>query len=204
MGSSRLRAAVLWTGGKDCALALQEVRKKVDVVCLTTFVPEKAIFKAHPLSLMNKQAAALGIRHSKYRVAPPYRKGYANALKRLRSRYSIDVLVTGDIDQVAGQPNWIRSCAEPLGFKVLTPLWGRDRKALLERFWRAGFEAVISFVNPPLGREFIGRKLDRECVRELGRIPGVDLCGENGEYHTMIVSGPGFKSGIKIPFPVSR
>lgn len=190
--SGRVRAAVLWTGGKDCALALHEVRNKVDVACLATFVPENASFKAHPLSLMKKQAAAMRLPHAKLRVVAPYERGYENALVRLRARYGIDALVTGDIDRVAGHPNWIRERAEPLGLKVLTPLWGRSRKALLERHWRAGFKARISYVNPPLGREWIGRLLDRRAVRELGRIEGVDLCGENGEYHTMVVSGPGF------------
>ncbi len=192
--SRRLRAAVLWTGGKDCALALHEVRRKMDVVCLATFIPDKAAFKAHPLPIMKKQAAALGIAHSKFKVVSPYKKGYENALKRLRSMYEVDVLVAGDIDRVARQPNWIRECAEPLGFKVLTPLWGKSRKALLERHWRAGFKAVISYVNPPLGQEWVGRVLDRNAVRELARIKGVDLCGENGEYHTMVVSGPGMES----------
>jgi uncharacterized protein (TIGR00290 family) len=176
----------LWTGGKDCALALYETRTKADVVCLATFVPERASFKAHPLAAMKKQARALGLPHVRLRVRRPYRRGYREALERLRKRFGVETLVTGDIDRVDGKRNWIRECAEPIGLRVLTPLWGRSRRALLEKQRRLGFRSQISYVNAPLKRDWIGRVLDRAAVRELAEIEGVDLCGENGEYHTMV------------------
>ena len=177
-------------------MALHAVRRRAAVVCLATFVPESGSFRAHPLAMMSRQAAAMGLRHARSVVRPPYRDGYRRALERLRSRFSLDAVVTGDIDRVEGRPNWIREIAEPLGLRVFTPLWGEDRRSLLERHWRAGFRAVISYVNAPLGEEWVGRELDRAAVRDLSRIRGVDLCGENGEYHTMVIDGPGFRRAL--------
>jgi uncharacterized protein (TIGR00290 family) len=85
---------------------------------------------------------------------------------------------------------------------ALAPLWGHDREALLRRLLDTGFRALISCVDTRwLDESWAGRVLDREAIADLQvlrRRDGLDLCGENGEYHTLVVDGPMFASSIEI------
>ncbi len=52
-----------------------------------------------------------------------------------------------------------------------------------------------------LNESWIGRELNDSAIDELHTIhelTGLDLCGEEGEYHTMVVDGPQFTRGIDI------
>lgn len=190
MASSKI--AVLWTGGKDSALALARCTETHGPVSyLVTFVPEGPVaFRAHPLERMKTQADALGIAHLTVPIREPYREGYIAALRDLRERYGIGTVVTGDIDTVAAHPNWIRECCDGAGLDVLTPLWRNDRKALLEDLLARGIVAEVTYIaDGALPSEWLGRRIDEDFIREaelLSRNTGIDICGENGEYHTMV------------------
>jgi diphthine-ammonia ligase len=198
MGSCAL---MLWTGGKDSALAMWKA--DMDMKALVTFAPPKAEFQAHPIPVMKLQAEALGLPHRTATVREPYKESYVEAIRALTKEYGADTLITGDIDLVDGYPNWIRECAEPIGVKVLTPLWGIDRENLLQELIAAGFDAVISYVKtPPMTADWIGRHLDKAAIADLKKLKaeqGIDITGENGEYHTIVLDGPTFKKKIKLP-----
>ncbi len=191
------RAAVLWTGGKDCALALATVREAgLDVAALVTCAPESAEFRAHPLQVLAAQAASLGIPHRVVVIEAPYDASYRQAFARLVGE-GFTHLVTGDIDRVASMPNWVRECAAGLDIDVLTPLWTRDRRELLDELRRRGFRVVISCIRPPVPAALCGRPLDPAAIDAIGA-SGADLCGENGEYHTLVLDGPGFARPVAL------
>ena len=195
---------VLWTGGKDSALAFYEAQLTgCDVTLLATFAPPGTQFRAHPLPFMERQAEAIGIPHRVIVICEPVRDSYIAALRQLVERDGIDTVVTGDIDEVDGKPNWIRECCQGLALKVLTPLWKRDREELLDRLLALEFHSVFSCVKKPwLTADWVGRELDRSAVNELRGIrakTGLDLCGEHGEYHTIVLGGPPFRRHIGIP-----
>jgi diphthamide synthase (EF-2-diphthine--ammonia ligase) len=61
-----MTAAILWSGGKDCfAAGLRSGALEAAGTRLVTFVPagEAAAFRCHPLGVMRRQAAGLGLRH---------------------------------------------------------------------------------------------------------------------------------------------
>lgn len=186
------RAVVLWTGGKDCCLALHCARDSGwDIVGLVTFVPDgDAEFHAHPLPEMAAQAQALGLPWQKMTVRAPYREGYVAALRQLRAQ-GVDAVATGDIDRVEGHPNWIAECAVGTGLQVLLPLWHRPREALMGELLSRGIRARIQWLNrADLPREWLGQVIDASLLvkmQEHSARTGWDLCGENGEYHTMVV-----------------
>ena len=65
----------------------------------------------------------------------------------------------------------------------------------MERFLASGLETVIVTTwAEQLGREYIGRRLDRTLLE--GLPAGVDPCGENGEYHTLCYDGPLFRHPV--------
>ena len=190
-------AAVLWTGGKDCALAMHEARATGNgIEALVTFVPPDAGFLAHPLHVIRLQAEALCIPHHCVEIAEPYDEGYGRAIEYLRDALGIRTLITGDIGRVDGHENWVRQCAEPLGVEVRTPLWDIGPEAALTRMVEAGIEAVISCVRTDvLGVDWVGTRLTRAALERLVhhcRQTGIDACGEQGEYHTLVMDGPGF------------
>ncbi len=201
--STSVSACVLWTGGKDSALALHRARTAgLRVDCLATFAPENPAFLAHPIAIMRLQAEALGLPHVIVTVREPMEASYRDGIAALCAARGIDALVTGDIDRVAGHPNWIRRCCDGLPVEVHTPLWGADRGALMAELLAAGFRVMFSLVKRPwLGPEWAGRELTAESLAELRQLSdqrGIDLCGENGEYHTMVLDGPGFAGAIRI------
>lgn len=196
-------AVVLWTGGKDSAMALHEARHAgYHLEHLVTFAPSDPHFSAHPLVFIRLQAEALGLPHTTVIVDPPFESGYEAALRNLCEEMQIDTVVTGDIGQVDGHPNWIRERCRAVAMNVFMPLWGRDRKTLLQQLLTGGFKACISCVRGPLlTPDWVGRGLDRSAISELEILCAdrdMDLCGEQGEYHTLVTDGPGFAREIRI------
>ncbi|TNI15765.1 hypothetical protein CF132_21960 [Aeromonas dhakensis] len=170
------------------------------VVALATFAPPLPRFLAHPLSQVRRQAAALGLPHLLVTIEAPFDLGYERALTKLKEEWQLDGVVTGDIDSVAGAPNWIRERCRPLGITVHTPLWQQSREALLADLLARGIVAHLSCVDtrflPP---EWVGRTLDAATLAELQQLAatqGFDACGEQGEYHTMVTDGPGFAAPL--------
>lgn len=75
------------------------------------------------------------------------------------------------------------------------PLWKKDTKALLQEFLSLGFKAITVCVNAKLlGEEFVGRVIDEQFIKDLPE--NIDVCGENGEFHTFVFDGPIFKKPV--------
>lgn len=196
-------AAILWTGGKDSSMALHEADQSGYCIrCLVTFAPPEPDFLAHPLAFIKLQAQALALPHYVLPISAPFENSYETSLCRLRDEMDIHCVVTGDIAEVNGHPNWIRERTRPVGMSMHTPLWGRDRNALLQQLLDRGFKARVSCVNTRwLHENWIGRELTHSAIAELRMIrerTGLDLCGEEGEYHTLVIDGPQFTRGIDI------
>jgi diphthine-ammonia ligase len=192
-------AIILWTGGKDSYLALRSVcARGFNVRALVTFAPEFAEFLAHPLPFMKLQAEALGIEHRVYTVLEPCHANYEVQLAAALRESGADTVVTGDIAEVAGHPNLISEICARIGAQCERPLWGRDRAALLGELYASGAEAVISCLRTDrLTTSWLGRALDSAAIAELQGM-AVDPCGENGEYHTLVVNAPEMRNRIAI------
>lgn len=95
---SRL-AAVSWTGGKDCNLALLKAWRDASlrVQALVVFRPKDAAFRAHPLPIMEVQAASLQLPllHIEVGSEPSYKESYVAGMKGLKEDHGIEVIVTG-------------------------------------------------------------------------------------------------------------
>jgi uncharacterized protein (TIGR00290 family) len=84
-----------------------------------------------------------------------------------------------------------------IGREAIFPLWDRDTAALARRFVAAGFGATLVTVDTEqLDASFVGRRFDAALLDDLPA--GVDPCGENGEFHTFVDSGPVFASPIPV------
>lgn len=191
-------AAVLWTGGKDCALAMQ---KAMDlghtVVKLITFVPKNPEFKAHPLEIINKQVELINISHEYIVINEPYTESYECSIQKLVNE-GIQCLVTGDIDFVSGNPNWIDERCRKIDVKVFKPLWNLSRVNILQDLLAREFDVVFSAVKTDVfDQTWIGRHITAATIADLN-ILSCDLCGENGEYHTAVVDCPLFSKPLNL------
>ena len=80
---------------------------------------------------------------------------------------------------------------------ALFPIWKIDTRELVARFLGDKFRAIAVCIDPrKLDASFAGRELDASFFRDLP--PGVDPCGENGEFHTYVFDGPIFRSPIPV------
>ncbi|MYC76055.1 hypothetical protein F4X10_09875 [Candidatus Poribacteria bacterium] len=192
-----MKAAVLWTGGKDSALAFQVSLNLYDIRRLVCFVPaDDRQFYAHPTPLMELQARKIGIPIEFMPIAEPYRSSYRQQIQILRDN-GIEVLITGDISTVDGMPNWIDGVATNL-VGVHKPLWELDRYAILDTLISEKFEVICSLAyNKFFVPTIAGRHLDAELISELKQLP-VDACGEQGEYHTWVLDAPFFKEPLQL------
>jgi diphthamide synthase (EF-2-diphthine--ammonia ligase) len=60
----------------------------------------------------------------------------------------------------------------------------------------AGLRACLTCVDPKkLPASYAGRIFDSQFLRDLP--PGVDPCGENGEFHTLAYAGPMFRESLR-------
>jgi len=198
-----MKIAALWTGGKDSSLACYKAMRKHNVECLVTFIWEKPSL-SHPRSIIKAQSEASKIPFYWSKLRPPYEKSYREDILEMKDEYGIEGVVTGDISYVdAYHGNWIDDVCKGTGVEVIKPLWERDRQSVLDELLAVGFKIMFSCVKEPwMTESWLGRILDSRRVKEmqkLHRTKGLDLCGENGEYHTMVLDAPYFKETIQVP-----
>lgn len=188
------------SGGKDSLLAMWHARANGARLAtqLTMLEESGERSRSHgvPRALLQRQAAALGLEL----VAPAaswesYERVFTDTLRQLRER-GHDVAVFGDIDLVPHREWEERVCAAA-GLRAHLPLWGRNRAELADEVIALGFRALVVCVDSRhLGDEFCGREFDRRFVDDLP--PGVDACGENGEFHTFVYDGPLFREPVPV------
>ena len=73
-----------------------------------------------------------------------------------------------------------------------------DTKQIYLDYLKTGLKATVVRTNRELSLDWLGRVLDRQFYDDIQKLPGVDPCGEGGEYHTVITDGPDFKQKIVI------
>jgi uncharacterized protein (TIGR00290 family) len=81
------------------------------------------------------------------------------------------------------------------GLRGIYPLWKRETRALLRTFIDDGWRAIVVCTDGErLPSSWSGREIDARFAAELP--PGIDPCGENGEYHSFVYDGPLFAAPV--------
>ena len=102
----------------------------------------------------------------------------------------------GDID-IEGHRIWGEERCRNVGLSALYPLWHANREENAREVINLGYKCVIKSVdNTKLPKSMLGKILDEALLEEMAQC-GIDVCGENGEYHTLVVDGPIFRSPIQ-------
>jgi uncharacterized protein (TIGR00290 family) len=203
--SERPRAWLAWSSGKDSAWALHAVRQsgEVEVTALLTTVNRthhRVAMHAVRENLLEMQAAAAGLPLVKVAIPSPcsnevYEQAMSEAMARARAE-GVSHVVFGDLfleDIRAYREKQLASC----GMTPVFPLWGIETRRLAEQMLAGGLSAYLTCVDPrKLDRGFAGRRFDAALLGALP--PGVDPCGENGEFHSFANAGPMFREEIPV------
>ena len=85
--------------------------------------------------------------------------------------------------------------------EAVFPLWKQDTQTIAKEFKAAGFKSVIVCVDiNKISKDMLGAEFEDVFIAALD--PSVDICGENGEFHTFTYDGPLFKT--KIDFEIQN
>jgi len=198
-----LKAISSWSGGKDsCFACYKAMQQGYDIRLLLNFISresKRGCFHGIEGRLLKFQAERLGIPLVQREVSPDmhkYEEEFKAVVNELRGN-NIGSMVFGDI-YLLEHESWIKRVCKDLDIKALEPLWNNSPENIIDEFLKAGFKTVIvSCKADIMGKEFLGRLVDREMVKELKQ-KGICPCGERGEFHTLVVDGPIFKKPIKI------
>lgn len=193
-----------WSGGKDSAMALDSLRKDAPhhVAALLTTVTEgyeRVSMHGVRRELLAAQAAALGLPLDEVRIPPqcvnPVYEARMEAALQRHLANGIRRVAFGDIFLEDLRAYRERNLAR-VDMEALFPIWKRDTRELFREFVAAGFRAVVVCIDKnALDASFAGRFLDEAFLRDLP--PGVDPCGENGEFHTFVFDGPIFREPVR-------
>lgn len=192
-----------WSGGKDSALAYYRavLEGHVPLALFTMFEEDGTKSRSHglPLEVMEAQAERMGLPLVIGKASwSGYEKEFVEQLKNFKAQ-GIDMGVYGDID-LQDHVAWVEKVSAAADIDVLHPLWQEPRKALLKELIEEGFKSIITVVDTKrLDERFLGREFTHELIAEL-EAAGVDACGEEGEFHTIIVDGPIFVEAIPVQF----
>ena len=197
-----------WSGGKDSALALYELIRggEVEVVALMTAISEEYKRISHHgvrEALLEAQARAIGIPLDKVYLpaqqSHPYtNQVYEEIMSNVMQRYKARGITTigfGDLF-LEDLRVWRETSLAKDGMKALFPLWKRDTSALAREIIALGFKACLSCVEGKVGPGFVGRSYDADLLRDLP--PGIDPCGEYGEFHSFVYDGPIFRRPVSV------
>lgn len=198
-------ALLSWSGGKDAAWALHVLRQagEIDVVGLLTTVDTddgRASMQGVARDVLHAQAAATRLPLIEVPVAPDadnpaYEAAFARALDAARLRWpGIGGIAFGDLalDDLRA---WREALFARHGWQALFPLFGAETAALARSMLAGGLRATLCCVDTTqLDAGFAGRDYDTALLDALPA--GVDPCGENGEFHTVVHAGPMFATAI--------
>ncbi|UMB54330.1 diphthine--ammonia ligase [Lutibacter sp. A64] len=199
-----------WSTGKDSALALYKIlqNREYAIGSLVTTVNQKFNrVSMHGVSenLLDLQAKELGL--PLYKIYFPeevsmesYNTIMKAELAKIVNSKNYKYSVFGDIFLEDLKVFRETKLAE-LNINGVFPLWKLDTNTIIKEFISLGFKAITVAVNANLlDKSFVGRIVDESFINDLPQ--NVDVCGENGEFHTFVFDGPIFKNPI--PFKIGE
>ena len=200
------RVVLSWSSGKDSAWTLYQLQQTEDIEIiglLTTVNSEFNRVAMHAVreELLDAQAAATGLPLFKVPLPWPcsnadYESAIKTAFDEIRLEHDVTHIAYGDLF-LEDVRQYRIDLMKDSKLTPLFPIWGLNTTALANDMLSNGLSAYLTCVDPKqLSKSFAGHKFDKEFLSQLGN--KIDPCGENGEFHTFVYSGPMFESDVPI------
>jgi uncharacterized protein (TIGR00290 family) len=196
-----MNALCSWSGGKDSCFALMKAKEAgyIPRVLLNVLNEAGKISRSHgiPLNILQAQANAAHLPIHAIRSSwEHYETNFTSALQQLKVEHDLSAAIFGDIDLQAHR-DWEEMVCANASLKAILPLWQQDRADLVVQMLNAGIKTMIVSCNEQMGEGFLGKILDLKLVQQLNDA-GVDVCGENGEFHTLVLDCPLFSRPLDV------
>lgn len=199
-----MRLAGLLSGGKDSVYASYLTQKEghnlAYLVSLISDNPDSYMFHTVNIGLTKLQAQAWGIPYVEVKTKG-IKENELEDLKAALQKLDIQGVISGAIASKYQSDRIYKICHE-LDLYHFHPLWGRNRELLLKEVLKSGMRIIFSAVAARgLNQSWLGEPFTMEKIRklkELNQKYGVDMCGEGGEYESLVIDAPWFNQRIKI------
>jgi ABC transporter with metal-binding/Fe-S-binding domain ATP-binding protein len=198
-----MRLASLLSGGKDGVYAAHLMQREHQLSYMVSMKPENPdsyMFHTVNIDITRLQAEAWGIPYVEAKTEG-VKENELDDLKETLSTLDIDGVITGAIASKY-QADRVNKICHELGLTHLSPLWARDREQLLHEMLCSRMQIIFSAVAAHgLDQSWLGEPLTPERITKLRNLNdrfGVDMCGEGGEYESLVVDAPWFTRRIEI------
>ncbi len=201
--STPKKAIFNWSSGKDSALTLYKILKNAEykIEYLVTSVNQqfqRISMHGVRVELLEAQAKSIGIPLKIIQISEmPTMEIYDTIMAQTLSEFKKEGIthsVFGDIF-LEDLRKYREDQLAKIGFEGVFPLWKIPTKDLIQEFISLGFKTIVVCVNERyLDKSFVGRIIDQDFINDLPE--NVDVCGENGEFHTFTFDGPIFSEPV--------
>ncbi len=194
-----------WSSGKDSAWTLHVLRQQGahEITGLITTINsafDRVAMHSTRRVLLEKQAEAAGLPLMAVPLPWPCSNAdYERIMKSVCDQavaQGVTAIAFGDLF-LADIRAYRERQLKDTGLEPLFPLWQIPTDELAREMIHAELRAKLVCIDPSkLAPEFAGRDFDEQLLADLP--PGVDPCGENGEFHSFVHAGPMFSQEIPI------
>ncbi|SMY37983.1 ATP-binding region [Photobacterium andalusiense] len=203
----KTKVMISWSSGKDSALTLSRLLNDSDykvVGLFTTHVNNDVPFQATPISVVKQQAQLIGL--PLVLIALPevfpandiYQQAIIDGLKNCGLPF--DAVAFGDLFD-NGIADYRRQYIEPAGWQCIFPLLGQPSTQLANEIIESGIKTkLVTIDSTQLDSQFCGRWFNHQLLNELPKT--IDPCGENGEFHSLVVDAPFYQQPLHIKWLV--
>lgn len=190
---------ISYSCGKDSALSLLRMQEAghvaVGLLVMYNLHQERSYFHGVDHDLLKEIADALAIPlilcASK---GEDYHLVFESGLNKAK-KMGAEACVFGDID-IEDHRRWGEQRCQLADIHAVFPLWQENREALVLEGIQKGLCSIIKCIhNEELPTSMLGKKLDVAVIEDM-KEHHIDVCGENGEYHSLCVAGPIFHRDV--------
>jgi len=192
--------AIASSGGKDSTFALYRAQKNGFPIThlLHIYNPDTSRVRFHGYrpSLIVEQAKVMGLKS----IIMPTRsqefdEDFKIALQKVK-QLGLKGIVFGNIS-LGEVREFYETRVNAIELEYHDVLWKQSTKTVLRDFIKNGFKAIITSIwLKKLDRKYLGREIDEGFLIDVENEENVDVCGENGEYHSLVYDGPCFKKPL--------
>lgn len=196
-----MKFVMSYSGGKDSALALHRMLKQghepIGLLIMINPEMERSWFHGIDYELLHKISDSLNIPLIECNSSgADYHKNFECGLQSAKDA-GAQMCVFGDI-YIADNASWCRARCKSVGIEPVFPLWQEDREKLVFELIELRYKSYIKCIrNNDLPKDILGKELNNDII-SIMKERNIDICGENGEYHTIVLDGPIFKYPIDV------
>ncbi len=192
-----------FSGGKDCTLAIYNMIQQ-GWTCEGLIVAiSNGKSSIHQISLDILREISKSWNIPIYFIEGDWRESLKlkDIILTLKSQ-GVTHFVFGDIKELSmgefSNINWHDTLSISLGIKILRPLFNKSTSEVIKQFLASDFKSIIKVVDSSkIDINFLGKELTPAVAKDFNRL-NIDICGENGEYHTLIFDGPLFRKPLDL------